>query len=60
MSIVIYAYFMADARVPHFKPVIAYYPTFIKNELFTLPYVDFKYFKSSDKYEKIITGYKNK
>ncbi|RNA28697.1 alkaline ceramidase [Brachionus plicatilis] len=47
MSIIFYAYFMTDVRVPHLKPEIAYYPKFFKNELFTLPYIHFKYLKTS-------------
>lgn len=56
MSIVIYAFFMAEVRVPHLKPIIAYYPNFIGNQIFSLPYVDFKYLKKSKINGNVLNG----
>lgn len=54
MSIVVYAFFMAEARVPHLKPIIVYYPNFVKNEFLALPYIDFKYLKKSKNNKKVL------
>ena len=59
MSIVLYAYFAAESRVGHLKPILAFWPNNFKKEYLSIPYIDFEYLKSNNKNKNIIGEHKD-
>ncbi|CAF0710750.1 unnamed protein product [Brachionus calyciflorus] len=55
-TIVYYAFFTAESRVPNLAPVLEYWPNLEKWDFMALPYVDFEFIKSNRNKTKNLIG----